>query len=145
MERKICNSNQLSFTNFQEGYNKILRNGCFHKQGTIYQFCSSLENDLNCWCSQISLSGLQQVTLEERRGYLTILLVVGPPNPVRWWQYHNNTQESRSFPLQVTSEETWRLVRLASRYSGGQSGRRSPETQKLQETTVGVWDLSEYI
>jgi len=40
-------------------------------------------SEMGTFINKISLSSLEKVTLEERRGYLTILLVTGPPHPVR--------------------------------------------------------------
>merc|ERR1712227_1084448 len=40
-------------------------------------------SEMGTFINKITLSSLEKVTLEERRGYLTILLVTGPPHPVR--------------------------------------------------------------
>jgi len=40
-------------------------------------------SEMGAFINKISVSGLEKVTLEERRGYLTILLVSGPPHSVR--------------------------------------------------------------
>lgn len=91
------------FSSWKERY-VILTNS--HLQ--IFKKGTTKFSDMGTFLNKITLSNLEKVSMEEKKGYLTILLVVGPPQPVRllirrpdglleWHQSILNNSKKRGF------------------------------------------------